>query len=280
MSNAEMQACLARLYVDDLFLKLVRADEAEIDRHYDLSQRERAALSEIDFDQLEFFARTLKTKRRRKLAGAYPAVFALEPAMIDRYVLRYFQLYRVHSAGDPLGDVLAFGTYIEECLATAETAPPWAAQVARFETMLNRARGETAEHPETAADAPLSDQSRPRLRPDVLVSDFTYDVVALSEALAAGDPIEGVRREERYGLVVLPARRLGEGRTFRLSGAALMVLDACRGTLTVPQIINQIEDRIGAQGLTPQILQTLGQLGELSLITVEEVADEHAHRPD
>ena len=63
MSMAEMQACLARLYVDRAFRRLFALEPETVLREYRLSAEEAEALRALDGNALERFARSLRSKR-------------------------------------------------------------------------------------------------------------------------------------------------------------------------------------------------------------------------
>ena len=60
MSIAEMQACLARLYVDDPFRKLFFLDQAAAFDGYQLIDEEKEALNGLDPKALNFFTKRLR----------------------------------------------------------------------------------------------------------------------------------------------------------------------------------------------------------------------------
>ena len=65
MSVAEMQAYLARLYTSDPFRKLFELDPEATLSDYTLDDKEINALKQIDIQMLNWFAGTLKVKRKR-----------------------------------------------------------------------------------------------------------------------------------------------------------------------------------------------------------------------
>src|SRR5258708_12207498 len=137
MSIAEMQACLARLYIDDSFRNLFYIDTAAAVQEYLLTEAESAAISKINRRMLDFFAESLKRKRKEKLQRAYPALFALERAEIDRYYRRYYQLYTANPHQNNLQDVSYFGIFMEETLARAEALPPSTTHSSKYQPLYN-----------------------------------------------------------------------------------------------------------------------------------------------
>src|SRR4029450_12314298 len=99
MSMAEMQACLARLYVDGAFRRLLALEPETGLSEYRLSTAEAQALRDLDAAAVERFARSLESKRRRRFAATYPLLFGLGAPAIERYYDRYCQLYPARPGG-------------------------------------------------------------------------------------------------------------------------------------------------------------------------------------
>src|SRR5438552_8847500 len=77
MSMAEMQACLARLYVDGASRRLFALEPETVLGEYRLSAEEARALRDLDRRALERFAISLNSKRRRRFVATYPLLFGL-----------------------------------------------------------------------------------------------------------------------------------------------------------------------------------------------------------
>src|SRR5690606_10020144 len=92
LSIAEMQACLAQLYVDDAFRKLYYINPDSTLKGYELTEDEANAIKNIEKKWLDAFAESLKNKRKRRFESAYPLTFALETEHMDRYFNRFYQL--------------------------------------------------------------------------------------------------------------------------------------------------------------------------------------------
>src|SRR5262245_55060269 len=140
MSIADMQACLARLYVDGAFRRLFALDPETVLGEYRLSAEEAQGLRELDAAAVERFARSLKSKRRRRFAATYPLLFGLGAPAIERYYDRYYQLYPARPGGSFVAELMEFGSYAQACLAADDEAPPFASDLAQYERLRFAAR--------------------------------------------------------------------------------------------------------------------------------------------
>src|SRR5947209_4692942 len=140
MSMAEMQACLARLYVDGASRRLLALEPETVLGDYRLSAEEARALRDLDRQALERFAGSLKSKRRRRFAATYPLLFGLESPAVERYYERYYHLYPARPGGSFVTEQLEFGRFMEESLAADDEAPPFAGDLAQYERIRFAAR--------------------------------------------------------------------------------------------------------------------------------------------
>lgn len=268
MSVAEMQACLARLYVDASFRRLFYLDATVLDE-YHLTPEERDALLGIDREMLDFFAASLKYKRRKRIERAFPLLFVLDRGEIDRYYSRYYQLYTAKPNQSGNQDALEFGAFMEESLAHAERLPPYASDLARYErlyygaTYASRSIADAGapDHEGAGAQQVVSMTSRPRVRSGVQMASFRYDVAAIEKALQEGAKPEELQVEPAgYSIVFRPAARGSEAKMMRLNTPTKVVLDLCDGRRTISQIVAETESALGANGLESGILATIERL--------------------
>ena len=117
MTVADMQACLAHLYVSDSYRRLFYAAPDVALADYELSNPEAAAIRALDRHMLEVFAGSLKTKRKKRIERAYPASFALDRAVIEGAWRRYLELSGARPAPNIHVGVLEFGMFAEQMLA-------------------------------------------------------------------------------------------------------------------------------------------------------------------
>ncbi|HVS00665.1 MAG TPA: hypothetical protein VMW27_28860 [Thermoanaerobaculia bacterium] len=271
MSAAEMQAYLARLYVDDMFRHLSRLAPELTLAGYKLTEAEREAACGLDVPMLDFFAASLKSKRKKRMTHAFPALFHLDPGGMDRYYDRYVQLYPARPEETVSDDVVAFGRFIETTLACDPDLPPYASEVARYERLyyaMNNAleleEGDVAASGEPPS-LPESGQAVPVLAKGVAIAGFTHDVLALAEALRhAREPQAQSAGEQCLVFQKLP--RSPSPKVFRVSAGTRMLLDLCDGRRDVEAITVAVERQTGAAGLRDEIAGTLRRLSGLRLL--------------
>jgi Coenzyme PQQ synthesis protein D (PqqD) len=261
MSATELQACLARLYTSWAFRSLFRADpDAALDGYF-LTAREREAISGIDWDTLDWFAASLKTKRRSRLEKAFPALFAIGGPTLDTYVDRYHEVYPLRPGETGSDDAAQFGAFIEETLADDEHLPAYARELARFERTLQEVRRSFRTAGTAAGDPPPESNglpTRPEPLPGVLLARFDYNVSEIDDAVREGR--EPAPRDE--GEVVVYALREGirDPRVLRVSEPTAVVIELCDGRRSVDEITLEIEERYGQAGLRAGIEDAIGQL--------------------
>ncbi len=276
MSISELQACIARLYIDDSFRKLFSIDAAGAIEDYQLSDDERAAVIEIDQKMLRFFAASLITKRRKKLERAYPMLFQVGGELMDRYVQRYCQLYTLHRPHATQQDIQDFGSFMEDTLATTEESlPPYASQVAKFERLSYLVRSVTVaqgfsdqHHVNDAAPESITVDDHPRLNDGVEIAFMSYDILKIQEALedgALGAP-ESLRSD--CATVFQPATDTTAFNLLSLNGPAKTVLSLCDGQHSVADIVAATEEELGMQGLEPGVMNAITTLVNKQILTI------------
>lgn len=267
MSIAEMQACLARLYVSESFRKLFHCDPSAALEGCDLSRDEADALRRLDREQLDQFARSLVSKRRKPVERAYPLLFALDAAAMRRYYWRFFQLYPARPGQGQHQDVVDFGEFIEDSLTSTEQVPAYASDLARYERLYYlamvgaAASGELTESPGTGTTSgDLTAEARPSLGRDVQVADFAYDVAMIEESLQQQQAPEEARVAD--GCTIVFARGTGGSgaRMLRINAATKLILGLCDGRRTISKIVTETEAALGATNLEGGILESVGRL--------------------
>jgi hypothetical protein len=257
VSVAEMEACLARLYTDESFRRLYRHDTDEALGGYLLAPEERQAIEELDNDRLEFFASSLRAKRRKRLERAYPGLFALQEPAVATFYDRYHALYPLRPNGASSDEVLQFGAFIAE---TMRITDPRTAELVRFEHLLQELRLRTPAggplYPTPAAPTSLDD--RLRLRTGARLECFEYPVSAIEHALATGTGPPTEPEEEI--LICAPATGDGEPSVLRVSGPTALLVELCDGARTVRDVITAVERHYGDDGLAGGIGGAIDQL--------------------
>lgn len=275
MSIAELQACLARLYVDGAFRRLFALEPETVLGDYRLSEEEAQALRELDRLALDRFARSLKSKRRRRFVATYPLLFGLASPAVDRCYDRYYQLYPARPGGSFVAELLEFGRFTEDCLATDDEAPPCASDLAQYERLHFAARrshaGRSARcassqrgnpgcadalapghhsegtcQPARPERAPVAPDDRPRLADGVAVGTFRTNILAIVDALEAGRPLPETG-EGPYTFVFRPGQDATVPDAFYLNPAMRELLDGCDGEWTLAELAAAVERQRGGE---------------------------------
>jgi hypothetical protein len=270
-----MQACLARLYVDEPFRRLFYRDAATLDE-YRLTTEEADSIRAIDRNALEYFAMSLKNKRRTRIERAYPLLFSIDPDQMQRYYSRFYQVYmpKPRDTGDEAVD--NFGLFMEETLADAPHLPAYARDVARYERLfyaVELARL-TADGP--AATTPslhvrvTSLDSRPSLRRGIRVADFRHDIGTLEECLHRGESVASLRLTPSECCVVFrPPTATSATKVLRINAPTRTVLDRCDGQRSVRAIVADTEAALGAAALERGIVETIDRLLALEVLALD-----------
>lgn len=280
MSNGEMQACLARLYVDTPFRRLFYLDPATL-REYRLTDEEFESIRRIDRDKLELFALSLSHKRRRRIERAYPLLFRLDAAEIGRYWARYYQLYpaKPHHTGHQ--DALDFGTFMEESLVDATHLPWFACDLARYERLsyfakfirVPGAAEATLSDAENAARAIAMD-ARPRLGSGVVLADFGSDVVEVEAAMLRGESPDALDPEHvACSILFRPGASAASIKILRVNPPTHAVVDLCDGYRTVDRIVASVETELGAPDLARGVVDVIARLVSLRVLTLAAGAE-------
>jgi hypothetical protein len=271
MSMAEMQACLARLYVDRAFRRLFAIEPETALVEYRLSTDEAQALRDLDRAALERFARSLQGKRRRRFVATYPLLFGLELPAVDCYYRRYYQLYPARPGGSFADEVLEFGRFMEECLATDDTAPPFASDLARYERLHFAASrvaapGGAETHPAAVGSPPAAPNDRPRLAEGVSVGTFGTGILAIVEALKAGLPPPETGQGP-YTFAFRPGSAGTDPAPFYLGEAMAELLAWCDGERSIASIAAAIDGGRTGNGTASGVVEALQALVEHGILT-------------
>jgi hypothetical protein len=273
MSTAEMQACLARLYVDEPFRKLFRLDFTAIDEYW-LTNDEASAIRAIDPMQLENYARSLRNKRRSRVERAYPIMFSIDQGKMLRYYARYYQFQTGRAdALSPQQDVLDFGAFLHESLIGADTLPAYAADICRYERLYYLVRFA----PRLLQSSPGADVNRiadssdvPFVRRGVEIADFSYDVAAIEERVrdTGRAPTVDEVGQTAVSIAFRPATSTSAARMLRLNAATRAVIAFCDGR-SVRQIVAALEAAYSTRDLQRDIVDVLNRLLALEVLTLD-----------
>jgi hypothetical protein len=268
VSVTEMQAYLARLYVDRAFRRLFEVDPESALLGYKLTSDERRAVENIDMEKLSFFAASLVNKRKERIQRAYPLLYRLNADSVDHYFQRYSEV----SVADPhqasRDDVISFGYFFEDSTKYADSVPGYASDLAKFErltysTTVPSAADEIA-NSATLRQSPAAAEDRPVRRATVYIETFMFDFIALAEEIendvgpGAVSPQAGECR-----LLVIPAEDLTAGRVMRVNDATDLLFNLCDGKRTLRQIVAEIERRLDTQQLEKPVRESVERLVSL-----------------
>lgn len=276
MSIAEMQACLARLYVNDAFRRLFHADSATAIGGYQLTPEESAAIQRIDPAMLDFFAASLKNKRKKRVLRAFPLTFMLDHPAADRYYSRFYQLHAARSHHSIHQDVIDFGIFMEESLAQSDDLPPYAVDVVRYERLYYFAALATpaaAATPAPDGAAAVLRSTRPAPREGVEIASFSYDVAAIEKALEAGEkPADPPVVAGGYAIVFRPGSAEADAKMMRLNRPTRVVFELCDGQRTVSEIAAEAQEVLGVAGMEDSIVATINRLVALQVLVRDAAA--------
>ena len=269
MSLADLQGCLARLYCDESFRLLFNADARLALRRYELSERERRTVEQIDAIALNRFAGVLKGKRKRLFESCYPLLFRVAAPAVERYYDRYYDTFGSKPYVSVSERVADFGRFMEHVLRGAPGVVPYAADVALYER-LTLAAGASED-----ASGRLTEGRAARrvdlhacltVRPGIQVGTFEHEVAGLIADLA-NDRLSGDRPRGTHCYVFerLPGR--SECRLLEVTPSAGALLNLCDGTRRVVDVVNEAGRGRLASMTATDILHALQQFVVLALLS-------------
>ena len=267
MSVAEMQAYLARLYTNDPFRKLFELDPDTTMKDYTLTDDEVNALKQIDIQMLNMFASTLKNKRKKRFLGAYPLLFKLADVNIVKYYNRYYNLYPAKPHEETLPQIVAFGEFMEQSLATDEDAPAYSCDLVRYERLYYM----TAFSP-TSQDAfgvmnQTNDQQPQSIGPDTFLriqegthfSTFRFDVVKIAGEIEKDEQVSHLQ-EGTYCFLFQPQAKSLTPNIFAISPATRDLLALCDGSRNMAGVVDEMEKLLGREHLEADISKMVQHL--------------------
>lgn len=266
MSVNELQACLARIYVDETFRTLYYRDPAAALSGYRLAEAEQHALASLDRRLLEVFADSLRRKRMKILEVAFPILFSIGREEILWYYRRFFQLYPIHEHRSAYRDVVDFGRFIEESLVGAETMPPYASDVAKYERYYFQAAldGASVGPPQAIS---LDADTRLQLSEWVHVVDFEYDVVEIERMIKAGEvPSSTPGEADAVTILFMPGATPEQPRLLRTNRPTRVILDTIGGHAPLHDIVARVQARLGVERMEEQILAAVERLLEARVL--------------
>jgi hypothetical protein len=266
LSASELQACLARLYTNSAFRRLFRDDPDAALVGYFLNPAERDAVTGIDSAMLEWFASSLKVKRRERLQRSFTALFAMGSPALDAYYDRYHEIYPLRPGETGGDDAAQFAEFIEETIADGEHLPPYARDLVRFERTLEEVRQSVRAAPPVPADRPAAEDfpQRPRVRAGVQVARFDWNVTDIDDALREGREPEERKEDE----IIVYALREGdrEPKVMRVSEPTAVVIDLCDGGRSVADVVAAVEEYFDQRGLRVGVEDAIRHLADSGIL--------------
>jgi|GEM_PF-4215675 len=274
MSASEMQACLARLYTSSASRRLLHLEPGAVLDGYFLTAEEREAVARIDWQQLDWFASSLKAKRRSRLERSFPALFAIDDPALGTFYERYHEVYPLRPGETSSVDAKQFGAFMEETLADSGQLPEYTRDLVRFERTLQEVRQRSRPtHSDSFTGKHLAEgqyPERPSMRRDVSLAHFAYNVSEIDEALREGHEPD-VRNESEF-IVYSLRERDQDPHILRVSAATALVLKLCNGERSVEEIVVAVEKHYGQPGLRENVVGVVRQL------TASTILEEHDDR--
>jgi hypothetical protein len=282
MSMSELQACLARLYIDENFRRLFYIQSGVLSE-YLLTDVERAAVEQIDRHMLDFFASSLRRKRRERIARAYPATFQLDGKALDRYWHRYCAIFITHGDTSFEEEAKAFGHFLWESLVDPTELPPFARDLVLFELEDFQARDIARRM--RAIEAPqegptqATPRSVPRLRDGARLRRFSYDIPVIEDELQRNGVGAATSAAElgQYAFVFFPPSEFNGVATMRLSAPLARVLEQCDGTASVAEIVAATETTLHVTGLLEPILDAIDKCWGRGIIQLDRECCGESH---
>ncbi len=232
MALRDLQAILARLFVDSRERDLFFADRDAALRAYALSDAEQAVLRKLDRGQVERFARSLRSKRVGTLRELLPATLSVLGARAEECIAGYCEAHP--STLEPLPDALQLSQFVERHAAV----PDWPRNVARAERLrlevLHAVDGEGPEHRSATLTLCLSARAR--------VDRFDFDMETGFPAAVRGETDEPPL--DRCWILIGKAADF-QVRLRRINEVTARVLRMCDGTRTSREIVRETAVVIG-----------------------------------
>jgi glycosyltransferase involved in cell wall biosynthesis len=276
MSVAEMQAYLARLYTSDSFRKLFNLNPTATFSEYKLADDEMNALRHIDKEMLDLFASSLKGKRKKRFSAAYPLLFKLPDVDLERYYNRYYNLYPARPHESTLQQILEFGEFMEQCLATDEDAPPYASDLVRYERLYYMAAFSPTQQDAftfiNRTDSPplqtIESDVYPFVLSNVYISTFRFPIVQVAETLQKNQKLSNLK-DGTYCFVFQQVARSLTPHIFAISPATRDLLSFCDGAHSLSHIVQGMETLLERECLGEEITKMIQQLQMLKVIGVK-----------
>jgi len=274
MSVSEMQACLARLYVNRPFRQLFHLNEDLVFQEYKLDDEERQVLKNIDKRMLDYFANSLINKRKKRFQSIFPLLNQVLGPEFERYYERYYHVYPAKPHEPTLQQVLDFGDFMEQCLAVDADVAPYAGELARYEKLCFSTKFQpspqdtfaTINEKHSVSQQLLDRSVCPLLSPSVQIAEFQYNVDKIASTLQLQQEPGDVQKGSYW--MIFQQTDTTQPRIFSISPAIGHLLELCDGQHTLLDIIQIMQRITGRSNLESIIDRSLQDLHNLSIVGV------------
>lgn len=274
MSLSEMQAVLARLYVDSAFRKLSYFEPDETFSDYALSDHEQEVIKSIDRKLLENFAQSLMAKRRRKFESVYSATFRVAEEGMHRFYRRYYDLFPIRPNQMSIDQIIEFGEFIEDCLRSDETVPLYTADLCKYERLyyITRFRphvDDTFENINASHNSgSIKLPKNPKLSQRIELAEFEFDVISLIKGIKHETHISNVEVEHTW-LIFQQIPNSLEPKIFTVNEPTHMLCKMCNGKNDLEELANKMSKQFNVAEMRSQIENMLVQLVQMRVIVHE-----------
>jgi hypothetical protein len=235
-----------------------------------LTADELAALRGIDRTMLDFFASSLKSKRKKRLQRVYPMTFSLPD--VDHYYQRFCQLYMAKPHTSSSQDAIDFGYFLEDSVLQSDDFPAYSPDLVRFERLsfcahlASNTALEPDEHRSLQGNSEVSLDSRPRLRSNVVIGSFHYDVTEFARLSQTGPDPMALTPVDGYTILIRELNRESGLQMFRINNPTKLLLDMCDGRQPLAEVGARAASALGASLSEEQLLEVITRLHSLQLI--------------
>lgn len=271
MSISEVQAVLARLYVDENFRKLFLIDINTTLQNYKLAPNEFEQLAAVDKSYLERYAAGLRNTNQNNFRFIYKLTFKLLGNDAERYHNRYYQLYGAKPEEIMLDRFLSFGKFLEQTVTGDADLPIYAADLIRYERLCCLARfspAALANAKEFAVDKSnlmpvLTAEVKPILDNATQYGTFDFNISSIANQLRTDQSVTELEKGE-YCFIFQP-QAAGKLKIFKISSLGRDLLEYCNGFTTLAAIerrLQKVHKTLSAEAVR-QLLTTFYNAGVL-----------------
>lgn len=269
MSLLQMQTCVAKLVTDESFRMLFAEEPEKALAFYELTERETASLKELDREDLEKFAVSLRKKRFLVVDTVFAQTFSL----VRDEVVEEWKRFYCHLYPNPMQsreEVEAFSRFLTE---RCREESPLVKDLALFDRVFY-AIMQSSLPTETLAVGGMAAESAkgsgcPRLHASVQIEEFEHDVMRAVEAIRKGDAVPELPKQPSIMVFARKPFRT-EVHPFRINPLTRDLLRLCDGSRPVAELVALVEEKVQRRGLEEPIRSLLSQLTAKGVLVAGE----------